>query len=80
MTDAKAKVHVITGDLKNSGRVEKHNDRVDGGFTMDYAMLEEKRVGGRYAGSHAYLQPSVEKNGEIIFRNMKDALSREFGK
>jgi hypothetical protein len=80
MTDAKAEVHVISGDLKNSGRVEKHDDRVDGGFTMDYAMIEEKRVGGKYAGPHAYLEPSVKKNGEIIFKNMKEALSREFGK
>jgi hypothetical protein len=79
MTDAKAKVHVISGRLKNSGRVDKHGSTVDGGFTMPYAMIEEQRQGGKYAGSHAYLQPSVEKNGPIIIKNMKDRLRQEFG-
>ena len=74
MTDAKEKVHVISGDLKASGRVDKTEHEVHGGFTKDYAMIEENRVGGKYAGPHAYLEPSVDKNGPIIFRNMQDKI------
>ena len=74
MTDAKEKVHVISGDLKASGRVEKREHEVHGGFTKDYAMIEEKRQGGRRGGSHAYLEPAVDKNGPIIFRNMQDKI------
>ena len=77
MKDAKEKVHVISGKLKNSGRVDKHGSTVEGGFNTDYAQLEEDRVGGRYAGKHAYLGPSVEKNGPIIFRNIEDRLKQE---
>lgn len=78
MNDAKAKVHVVSGKLKNSGRVTKHDNKVEGSFNMPYAASEEKREGGKYAGSHAYLQPSVEKNGPIINKNIQDRLSREF--
>jgi hypothetical protein len=74
MTDAKENVHVVSGDLKASGRVEKREHEVHGGFTKDYAALEEKRQGGRRGGSHAYLQPAVDKNGPIIFRNMQDKI------
>ena len=78
MNDAKAKVHVVSGKLKNSGRVTKHDNKVEGSFNTPYAASEEKREGGKYAGSHAYLGPSVEKNGPIIEKNIKDRLSREF--
>ena len=74
MKDAKDKVHVISGDLKASGSVNKREHEVEGGFTMDYATIEEKRTGGKYAGSHAYLEPSVDKNGPIIAKNMERAL------
>ena len=66
------------GILKTSGRVEKREHEVHGGFTKDYAMIEEKRQGGRRGGSHAYLQPSVDKNGPIIFRNMQDKIKEGF--
>lgn len=79
MTEAKAKVHVVSGRLKNSGRVDKHGSTVDGGFNTDYAEAEEKRQGGKYSGSHAYLQPSVEKNGPIIYKKMQDRLRQELG-
>ena len=74
----KLKVHVITGKLKNSGRVTKHDKKVEGSFNASYASTEEKREGGKYPGSHAYLGPSVEKNGPIINKNIQDRLSREF--
>jgi hypothetical protein len=74
MTDAKEKVHVISGDLKASGRVEKREHEVHGGFTKEYATIEENRQGGRRGGSHAYLEPAVDKNGPIIFRNMQDKI------
>ena len=77
MTDAKAKVHVVSGKLKNSGRITKHGSTVDGGFNTDYAEAEEKRQGGKYSGSHAYLGPSVEKNGPIIYKKMLDRLKQE---
>lgn len=78
LNDAKAKVHVVSGKLKNSGRVTKHDSKVEGSFNAPYAATEEKREGGKYAGSHAYLGPSVEKNGPIINKNIQDRLSREF--
>jgi hypothetical protein len=79
MNDAKAKVHVVSGKLKNSGRVTKHDNKVEGSFNTPYAASEEKRQGGKYSGSHAYLQPSVQKNAPIIHKNMKERLNKEFG-
>jgi hypothetical protein len=78
MNDAKAKVHVVSGKLKNSGRVTKHDNKVEGSFNTPYAASEEKRQGGKYTGSHAYLGPSVEKNASIIDKNIRDRLTREF--
>jgi len=77
MTDAKAVVHVISGDLKASGKVNKHGSTVEGGFDKVYAQIEEDRVGGKYPGPHAYLEPSIDKNGPIIHKNMLDRLERE---
>jgi hypothetical protein len=77
MTDAKAKVHVVSGDLKASGRVTKQRSKVQGGFNTDYAQIEEEREGGRYTGKHAYLGPSVEKNGPIIHKNILNRLKQE---
>jgi hypothetical protein len=74
MNDAKENVHVISGDLKASGHVDKREHEVHGGFTKEYATIEENRVGGRRGGSHAYLEPAVDKNGPIIFRNMQDKI------
>ena len=72
MKDAKEKVHVDSGDLKASGRVEKREHEVVGGFSTDYAKIEEERVGGhRYSGPHAYLEPSVDKNAPIIHKNIE---------
>ena len=61
MNEAKAKVHVVSGKLKNSGRVTKHDNKVEGSFNAPYAATEEKREGGKYAGSHAYLRPICGK-------------------
>jgi hypothetical protein len=71
MDDAKEAVHVITGDLKASGSVRKTDREVHGGFTKDYATIEENRTGGKYSGSHAYLEPAVDKNGPVIHKNME---------
>lgn len=74
INDAKEAVHVISGDLKASGHVNKTEHQVHGGFTKDYATLEENREGGKRGGSHAYLEPAVDKNGPIIFKNMQDRI------
>ena len=78
LNDAKESVHVITGDLKASGRVEKREHEVEGGFTKDYAKAEENRVGGKYPGSHAYLEPAVDKNGPLIAKEMERAIKEAF--
>jgi hypothetical protein len=74
MKDAKDKVHVISGALKASGRIDKREHEVEGGFTKDYAKLEENRTGGKRGGSHAYLEPAVDKNGPLIAKNMERAI------
>jgi hypothetical protein len=71
INDAKENVHVISGDLKTSGHVNKSEHEVHGGFTKDYATIEENREGGKRGGSHAYLEPAVDKNGPLIHKNME---------
>jgi hypothetical protein len=79
MSDAKNSVHVVSGELKASGSTHKTQDGIEGGFSKEYATFEENRSGGRYPGSHAYLEPAVERNGPIIAKNIERALKEAFG-
>lgn len=61
-------VHVITGNLKASGRVETHADAgsvvaavVYGGGVVDYSLTEERR-----GGSHAYLTRAWQSTEEVF--------------
>jgi hypothetical protein len=74
LKDAKEKVHVVSGDLKASGTVDKGERDVTVRFTKDYAKIEENRTGGKRGGSHAYLGPSADKNIPIIVKNMDRAV------
>jgi hypothetical protein len=78
LADAKQKVHVVSGNLRDSGRTQMHGDsEVQISFHTSYARLEEDRVGGKYPGPHAYLEPSVDANIPQIVKNVKEGLIEE---
>lgn len=78
LDDAKQKVHVISGDLRDSGRTQMHgNSEVQISFHTNYAKIEEDRVGGKYPGPHAYLKPSVDANIPDIVKEVEKGLIEE---
>lgn len=74
-TSAKRRVHVITGHLRDSIRVEKvgygeHKVVVGAG----YGVYEE--YGTRYRPPHPYFRPAVEENKALFFREMQNVFKR----
>jgi len=70
-SDAKRRVHVITGRLRDSIREINKIDSGDKievqiGSDVPYAEQEEFRVGGKYPGSHAYLRPALDENEQKL--------------
>lgn len=58
---AKAKVHVITGRLRDSIRVMRETpDTTSFGSDLHYAATEEFRVGGT-RGDHSYMRPEYNR-------------------
>lgn len=78
LSDAKSIVHVVSGDLKASGRVEHGHNEATVKFTKDYARAEEERVGGKYPGPHAYLEPSGDRNVSLIAKDLEDKINEAF--
>lgn len=74
-------VHVISGDLKSSGRVSSSLSGSDtevtieygGNGIVDYALAEENR-----GGSHAYLTRAYEAAAGIFERQLGLALDAQF--
>jgi HK97 gp10 family phage protein len=69
--DAKKRVHVVTGNLRDSIDILHQNNsgsktEVQVGTDVPYAAKEEFRTGGKYPGSHAYLRPALDTNEEAI--------------
>lgn len=75
LSTARADVHVVSGRLRGSLRITgQSRNEVRGGSTLDYAGIEEYRVGGRKP-SHEYLRPAIDANLSIIYQNMIRAIS-----
>lgn len=82
---AKAKVHVVTGDLrksidelhviKSSGRTE-----VQVGSALPYATVEEFRVGGKYPGSHSYMRYALDNNEKQVVSAIENKIKTRFSR
>lgn len=77
---AKAKVHVVSGNLKQSIDIlhtEKSKDKVEVqiGSGLPYAAKEEFRVGGKYPGSHSYMRYSLDTNEAAVEAAIKNKIS-----
>jgi len=78
-TAAKGKVHVISGDLKNSIdvlHVDKSENKVEVqvGSGKSYAEVEEFRVGGKYPGPHSYLRWALDNSENEVEAAIKKAI------
>lgn len=78
-TNAKAKVHVITGRLKNSIdelHVIKSGNKteVQIGSGVPYAEVEEFRIGGKYPGPHSYLRWALDNSGPGVEQAVKNKI------
>lgn len=75
---ADARVHVLSGDLKASGHVERlarHQYAVV--YDTPYARIEEFRVGGRaHSGAHAYLRPAYDEGRAMAMERTADLIQR----
>lgn len=83
--NAKMKVHVITGRLKESIgelHVNKSNYKteVQVGSNVPYASVEEFRVGGKYPGPHSYLRWSLDVSKNEVADVMKRKISSQLGR
>lgn len=68
-------VHVITGQLKGSGRVEVvGNNRIEFRYDKEYAGWEE--YGNRYREGHPYFEPAVTYIMNNLPNRMGIALQR----
>lgn len=74
LTDAKGRVHVITGGVRDSGRVERQGIGYRVVFDDPGAVWEE--YGNRFRPGHPFLTPAAEAQRAPYLDRLKAALGR----
>lgn len=69
MTDAKKRVHVITGKTRDSGRTERVSEGVHSIIFEHGAVWEE--YGNRFRPAHPFLRPAVEAERAEFKKQLK---------